>query len=98
MTSLPLSVQVNFWVDLMISNRHAHIVYIGLAFPKINLGNSLICNSGSSGLYLGTYVLHMCSGDDTNNLHILNDLGFRAENQVKLPFMSPVPVVSALGT
>ena len=26
MTSLPLSVQVNFWVDLMISNRHVHIV------------------------------------------------------------------------
>ena len=34
MTSLPLSVQVNFGVDLMISNRHAHIVYIGLAFPQ----------------------------------------------------------------
>ena len=34
MTSSPLSVQVNFGVDLMISNRHAHIVYIGLAFPQ----------------------------------------------------------------
>ena len=39
----------------------------------------------------------MCSGDDTNNLHILIDLGFRTENQVKLPFMSPVPIVSAVG-
>ena len=39
----------------------------------------------------------MCSGDDTNNLNILIDLGFRTENQVQLPFMSPVPVVSALG-
>ena len=38
----------------------------------------------------------MCRGDDTNNLHILIDLGFRTENQVQLPFMSPVPVVSAL--
>ena len=28
MTSLPLSVQVNFGVDLMISNRHVHIVYV----------------------------------------------------------------------
>ena len=34
MTSLPLSEQVNFGVDLMISNRHVHIIYIGLAFPK----------------------------------------------------------------
>jgi len=33
MTSLPLSEQVNFGVDLMISNRHVHI-YIGLAFPQ----------------------------------------------------------------
>ena len=39
----------------------------------------------------------MCRGDDTNNLNILIDLGFRTENQVQLPFMSPVPVVSALG-
>ena len=39
----------------------------------------------------------MCKGDDTNNLHILIDLGFGTENQVQLPFMSPVPVVSALG-
>ena len=39
----------------------------------------------------------MCRGDDTNNLNILTDLGFRTEKQVKLPFMSPVPVVSALG-
>lgn len=34
MTSLPLSEQVNFWVDLVISNRHVYIVYIGLAFPQ----------------------------------------------------------------
>ena len=47
--------------------------------------------------YLGTYVFHMCSGDDTKNLHVLIDLGFRTENQVQLPFMSPVPIVSALG-
>ena len=39
----------------------------------------------------------MCRGDDTNNLHILIDLGFRTENQVQLTFMSSVPVVSALG-
>ena len=42
-------------------------------------------------------MFFMCSGDDTNNLNILIDLGFRTENQVQLPFMSPVPVVSALG-
>ena len=30
--------------------------------------------------YLVTYVFHMCRGDDTNNLHILIDLGFRTEN------------------
>ena len=47
--------------------------------------------------FLGTYVFHMCWGDDTNNLHILIDLSFRTENQVQLAFMSPVPVVSALG-
>ena len=47
--------------------------------------------------YLGKYVFHMCSGDDTNNWHILIDLGFRTENQVQLPCMSSVPVVSALG-
>ena len=47
--------------------------------------------------YLGTYVFHMCRGDDTINLHILIDLDFRTENQVQLPFMSPVLVVSALG-
>ena len=35
--------------------------------------------------YLGTYVFHMCRGDDTNTLI---DLGFRTENQVQLPFMS----------
>ena len=39
----------------------------------------------------------MCRGDDTNNFNILIDLCFRTENQVQLPFMSPVPVVSALG-
>ena len=39
----------------------------------------------------------MCRGDETNNLHILIDLGFRTENQVQLTFMSPVPVVSTLG-
>ena len=97
MTSLPLSVQVNFWVDLMISNRRAHIIYIlAQLSPKRNLGNSLICNSGSSGL--SRYIFfYMCRGDDTNNLNILIDLGFRTENLVQLPFMSPVPVVSALG-
>ena len=47
--------------------------------------------------FLGTYVFHMCRGDETNNLHILIDLGFRTENQVQLTFMSPVPVVSTLG-
>ena len=47
--------------------------------------------------YLGTYVFHMCRGDDTKNLHVLIDLSFRTENLVQLPFMSPVPVVSALG-
>ena len=47
--------------------------------------------------YLGTYVFHMCRGDDTNNLHTLIELGFRTEKQVQLPFKSPVPVVSALG-
>ena len=97
MTSSPLSVQVNFWVDLMISNRHVHIVYIlAQLSPKRNLGNSLIFNSGSSGL--SRYIcFYMCRGDDTNNLHILIDLGFRTENQVQLTFMSPVPVVSTLG-
>ena len=39
----------------------------------------------------------MCGGDDTNNLNILIDLGVRTENQVQFSFMSPVPVVSALG-
>ena len=34
MTSLPLSEQVNFGVDLMISNRPVLIVYTGLAFTK----------------------------------------------------------------
>ena len=37
------------------------------------------------------------AADDTNNLHILIELGFRTENQVQLSFMSPVSVVSALG-
>ena len=46
--------------------------------------------------FLGTYVF-LYVLDDTNNLHILIDLGFRTENQVQLTFMSPVPVVSALG-
>ena len=48
-------------------------------------------------LALAKSIYYMSRVDDTNNLHILIDLGFRTENQVQLTFMSPVPVVSALG-
>ena len=98
MTSLPLSEQVNFVADLMLSNHHVHIVYIyWLSFPPKEFLETHWYVIQAQADYLGTYVFHMCSGDDTNNLHILTDLGFRTENQVQLPFMSPVPVVSALG-
>ena len=80
----------------MISNRHAHIIYIGLAFPQ-QKSRKLIDIIQAQADYLGAYVFHMCRGDDTNNWNILIDLGFRTENQVQLPFMSPVRVVSALG-
>ena len=98
MTSLPLSEQVNFGMDLMISNRHVHIVYIyWLSFPPKEILETHWYVIQAQADYLGTYVFHMCRGDDTNNFNILNDLCFRTENQVQLPFMSPVPVVSALG-
>ena len=66
-----------------------------LCSPHTGYGGEYVIQAQADDL--GTYVFHMCSGDDTNNLNILIDLGFRTENQVQLPFMSPVPVVSALG-